>query len=248
MTIRPLYSTFFLIVLLSCVGGFSFRAAADTVNSSQFSIDIPTAGLGTRDTTTSPSFSLTSSLSSIVGTATSASFVVNNAQVEVSTTPTPPPPPPSGGGGGGGGGVPPQPPRPPSINVTLSNDLTCPIYRSSVILVGTKDAVVDAVEINGSSSSVNYPTTTSWSGPLSLLVGDNKFTLQGLSGTFRGPITSYTAIRHKPGDINGDGRVDDFDLSIVASHWNKNYCPADFNRDGKVDDFDLSILVSGWGK
>ncbi len=48
------------------------------------------------------------------------------------------------------------------------------------------------------------------------------------------------------GDLNNDGRIDIFDLSIILSRWNTSNAAADLNRNGKVDIFDLSILLSNW--
>ncbi len=50
----------------------------------------------------------------------------------------------------------------------------------------------------------------------------------------------------KPGDINGDGRVNIFDLSALLKKWGTNDKAADLNHDGQVDIFDLSILLSKW--
>jgi len=50
------------------------------------------------------------------------------------------------------------------------------------------------------------------------------------------------------GDINGDGTVNVYDLSILLSHWNANYAPADLNSDGTVSVFDLSVLLSHWSQ
>ncbi len=54
----------------------------------------------------------------------------------------------------------------------------------------------------------------------------------------------------KQGDLNGDGRVNITDLSILLTNWNKTGVPAsqgDINGSGKVDITDLSILLSKWG-
>jgi hypothetical protein len=51
----------------------------------------------------------------------------------------------------------------------------------------------------------------------------------------------------KPGDVNNDGTVNIFDLSILLSHYGGVYTPADFNNDGVVNIFDLSILLSNYG-
>ncbi len=50
----------------------------------------------------------------------------------------------------------------------------------------------------------------------------------------------------KPGDINGDGVVNIFDASILASSWGTNDPDADLNGNGVVDIFDASIMASNW--
>src|SRR5258708_5821867 len=50
------------------------------------------------------------------------------------------------------------------------------------------------------------------------------------------------------GDINHDGTVNVFDLSIMLSDWGTNNATADLNGDGTVNVFDLSTLLSHWGQ
>lgn len=49
------------------------------------------------------------------------------------------------------------------------------------------------------------------------------------------------------GDINGDHKVNIFDLGIMLSHWKKPGA-GDLNNSGKVDIFDLSILLARYGQ
>lgn len=49
------------------------------------------------------------------------------------------------------------------------------------------------------------------------------------------------------GDINGDHKVNIFDLGILLSHWKKPGA-GDLNNSGKVDIFDLSILLARYGQ
>lgn len=51
----------------------------------------------------------------------------------------------------------------------------------------------------------------------------------------------------KKGDINGDGRVNLSDLSILLSAWNKT-AAGDLNADGRTTLTDLSILLGNWNK
>lgn len=48
------------------------------------------------------------------------------------------------------------------------------------------------------------------------------------------------------GDINGDGRVNLVDFSILLFHWGQRYAPADLNSDGTVNLIDFSILLFHW--
>lgn len=49
-----------------------------------------------------------------------------------------------------------------------------------------------------------------------------------------------------PGDLNGDGVVDGFDLTIVLSNWGGSGS-GDANNDGTVNGFDLTLVLSAWG-
>jgi hypothetical protein len=61
------------------------------------------------------------------------------------------------------------------------------------------------------------------------------------------PVVAMTRLA---ADANGDGRVDAFDLNILAGHWQQTtgatFATGDFNGDGAVDAFDLNILSNHW--
>jgi hypothetical protein len=48
-------------------------------------------------------------------------------------------------------------------------------------------------------------------------------------------------------DLNGDGTVNVFDLSVMLSAWGTSGT-SDINQDGSVNIFDLSVLLSHWGQ
>lgn len=48
-----------------------------------------------------------------------------------------------------------------------------------------------------------------------------------------------------PADLNGDGRVDGADLTILLAYWGKTGA-ADLNNDGQIDGGDLTILLAAW--
>lgn len=50
----------------------------------------------------------------------------------------------------------------------------------------------------------------------------------------------------RAGDLNRDGRVNIFDLSIILRTWGTAEASGDLNGSGKVDSFDLSVVLSHW--
>jgi len=56
----------------------------------------------------------------------------------------------------------------------------------------------------------------------------------------------------KPGDLNGDGKVDIFDYNLLVANFGKTgaagFSPADIDKNGKVDLFDYNQLVANFGK
>ena len=52
------------------------------------------------------------------------------------------------------------------------------------------------------------------------------------------------------GDINGDGKVDKYDLALLMSYWGQRVSGllVDLSGDGKVDKYDFSLLMLNWGK
>jgi chitodextrinase len=59
---------------------------------------------------------------------------------------------------------------------------------------------------------------------------------------------STSTIRLIPGDVNSNGVVDIFDLSLLLNRWGTTDVTADLNQNGIVDIFDLSILLTNWGQ
>ncbi len=56
------------------------------------------------------------------------------------------------------------------------------------------------------------------------------------------------AIKPRPIDLNGDGRVNSVDLEILLSYWKSTTKPkADLNQDGFVNSVDFGIMMSAWG-
>ncbi|MBW3538537.1 right-handed parallel beta-helix repeat-containing protein [Candidatus Parcubacteria bacterium] len=54
----------------------------------------------------------------------------------------------------------------------------------------------------------------------------------------------------KPGDVNGDGKLDIFDLRIIGQNWQlsgRTRGQGDLNGDGVVNIFDLRVIGQNWG-
>jgi parallel beta-helix repeat protein len=63
------------------------------------------------------------------------------------------------------------------------------------------------------------------------------------TGTIPTPTPTPPAVL---GDLNNDGKVNVFDLSILLGRWGQNDASADINHDGIVNVFDLSVMLSRW--
>jgi hypothetical protein len=52
-----------------------------------------------------------------------------------------------------------------------------------------------------------------------------------------------------PGDLDGDGDVDQADLGILLADWGctGGDCPGDADGDGDTDQADLGVLLANWG-
>ena len=69
-----------------------------------------------------------------------------------------------------------------------------------------------------------------------------------LVGANDGEVHLYLQVVRIPGDANGDGVVDDLDLTALATHWQQpgGLEDGDFDCSGFVDDLDLTILALAW--
>lgn len=111
-----------------------------------------------------------------------------------------------------------------------------------------------------------YVSTTSGDcladGSITLAPGDVKFCiitnddviLQHGSGSTGQVVPSNTSggtggTLNKPGDVNGDGGVDQNDLLVLLADWGRaGVSTSDLNGDGAVNELDLAILMFNWGK
>jgi hypothetical protein len=65
--------------------------------------------------------------------------------------------------------------------------------------------------------------------------------------TVRQRFTVQAKLAPCPADLNGDRRVDGFDLGFLLAAWGTGSSAADLNQDGTVDGSDLGQLINAWG-
>ena len=97
--------------------------------------------------------------------------------------------------------------------------------------VGTQFTILTAGSINGQFAEVTGP------GQYTVTYNANNVTLT-------------VAVPPIPGDLNGDGCIDQSDLGILLADWNctGGNCPGDCDGDGDTDQADLGVLLAHWGQ
>ena len=70
------------------------------------------------------------------------------------------------------------------------------------------------------------------------------------TGTPFGDTGVVLHIRLRPGDLTGDGCVDQGDLGILLADWGctGGDCAGDIDGNGDTDQADLGILLANWGQ
>jgi glucuronoarabinoxylan endo-1,4-beta-xylanase len=146
---------------------------------------------------------------------------------------------------------------PMQINVTVKNygtfTETFPVtlYWNNSGFVETHNvtlAIEETVNVTFNWTIPSIPKAHSYPYPIYILSANAT-----LPGNVNSGILIGGSVTVKwPGDANGDGHVNGFDLYIMAVSWHQSkgsahYDPrADFNGDGHVDGFDLYWLAVNW--
>jgi hypothetical protein len=131
-------------------------------------------------------------------------------------------------------------------------------YTTLFTASGTKNSS-DSATFNGQTIAGIGPT--SWKVTFAPGIGTNSFTVyyNDSSGTAVASKT-FTIVRRKIGDINGDGKVDVLDLSILFSHWNQtiqgdnwanlnnvnDWMSLNPDVDNTINILDLSLMFANW--
>lgn len=216
---------------------FIFNLPVFAATSSTYSLDNDQAG-PTQFRQTSGSYTLDGSIEPIVGNVTSSSYgneqgSPTRVESTSATAPT-----------GGGGGAPAQ-----TGKITVDNVGCTVVYDNLVHFTGTKTKNLIYMFVRGDLSGFYFPDETHWE--KTVWINNNESTVYDFFGRdLQGKSSAaieLTLTLHRMGDINGDGKTDDYDLSLLARAWNsRNSCDTDLNRDGITDDYDLSLLASYW--
>ncbi|MBI5654191.1 hypothetical protein HZC53_00840 [Candidatus Uhrbacteria bacterium] len=226
----------FAAVVLSAV---PFSVSAIDTSSANYKDTAPTFAPAAGNVS-SANYQVSGSVDYAVGKSDSAGFSVQSGvPFPDPSAPTPPVPPGPGGGGGGTGSV--------DYVVPPTFTYKTPTFQSHQLINGTRGAQSAFISVNGSEVGVNYPTASTWSRDLPLFLGLNVIQVKArLPSGYVTPVVTGTIERLLIGDCNRDRVVNDRDLSILSRAF-RTYNPfADFNEDGRVDDFDLSLLASHW--
>lgn len=137
-------------------------------------------------------------------------------------------------------------PTPTFIDFTVTSPYLT--YKESFNIIGTKIADLTHIFVNESDEDSTYPTSTTWSTPTTLTLGENAFSIYGTDDEDNPtPAVNISVNRHTLADINGDGYINLVDASLFAVDWGKDedltYILSDMNDDGSIDLTDLSILA-----
>jgi len=124
-------------------------------------------------------------------------------------------------------------------------------YSTAIDITGTKTPEVTSIFVNGLSSGISYPTSTTWIVPVTLAIGPNSFIVYGRDASgHQSQNDSVTIVNHISGDINGDGMVDLTDLSMFGTDYENtdtlNYALSDMNGDGIIDLEDFSVIAGDY--
>lgn len=134
----------------------------------------------------------------------------------------------------------------PAANATLKGSATITATASDNDILSSVKVYVDTTlltTISGGTVSYNWNSSSTTDGTHTI-----KLVATDASGNTTTKTVSVTVSNHRRGDVNGDNKVNVFDLSGMLSKWNTSDANADLDHNGRVNIFDLSILLYEYGK
>ena len=119
--------------------------------------------------------------------------------------------------------------------------------RSVTLRHGTGDALDKAVPMSLSGNGIWRGTLPAR--PAGSSVRYSVRAVDAAGNVADGPVLAYTepGTGGHPADLNGDGAVDGFDLTILLAAYGTGLPGPDINRDGIVNGFDLAALLAAFG-
>ena len=120
------------------------------------------------------------------------------------------------------------------------------------IAIGTVTNIAEIASINYDTSTITLKIAKTWTSGAKIWLykkSDGVRVLYGASPDYGAQEYGQSdPSPTKPGDLDGNGKVDVVDLGIFLSNWGKTTKPpADLDQDGIVDVRDLGILLGNWG-
>ncbi len=142
------------------------------------------------------------------------------------------------------------PPVPSSSSLNDDSSVESKTYKNKFKIEGSKttDSSVyfDGRQIAGTGSN-------HWSLEFEPSVGNHDYSLDYRTNGGVVATKNIKIDRHREGDVNGDGKVDLLDISLLSNAWARNVPDGDWinlnpDTDSEVNILDLSILSSNWNK
>ncbi len=134
-------------------------------------------------------------------------------------------------------------------NVNDYSAVSLNTYGTTIKISGTKES---ASTVHIGSIQVGSSGSTSWSYQFTPSVGRNNYVFEyRASGGGTQGTKTVTIERRKPGDIDGSGRVDLADLSLISNGWGVTIVGEDWRNlnpdvDNEINLLDLSIFANNW--
>lgn len=129
---------------------------------------------------------------------------------------------------------------------------TAPLAKVSLFIDREKTARISATSTGAGLWSASVPTELlpdeAFHAVKAIfeLLTTGEYAKSGFSQAVNFYIGSRDVNLPKNGDLNGDGKVNLIDFSILLFHWNSDSAVADLNSDGKVGLTDFSIQLFNW--
>lgn len=145
------------------------------------------------------------------------------------------------GSTGGGGSV--------GVGTNDTATISTKTYRTQYKISGAKTSTST---VKYGSTTLAGSGTTKWSLTLTPTVGPKTYTISYLEGGSVVATKTITIDRRKPGDVNGDGKVELLDVSLMSDAWGMNvsddaWLNLNPENDNVVDLLDLSLLANNFG-